>query len=287
MAPHVEHHKFTCFQEFQLFMQRTAHLWANQVDCAVRLMALNGIQDPLSGDHIPASALQMDSRNYRETFRANQCLARHRAVLLILAELIRTGLTPPQESLDIYTPEAITPFASVLRQHFPRWFGSEYLPEAGDSQERQIQHQDLCALTLADSCADVVICNELFEHVYDLPASLAEISRILRPGGTLISTYPFAYNRQDSIIKVRHRPNSTPGVAEQEELLMEAEYHGDPVRPNLGSLVYQIPGWDLLDQARSCGLEQSVIHWVAAPSYGVVGQEIPGVMALVASKSSP
>ena len=68
----------------------------------------------------------------------------------------------------------------------------------------------------------MVLCNELFEHLYNLPAALAEISRILRPGGFLISTCPFAYNRPDTIVKARHRPGATPGVAAEAELLIEA-----------------------------------------------------------------
>ena len=162
--------------------------------------------------------------------------------------------------------------------------GSEYLPDPADPQRRFFPHQDLCALTLEDACLDLVLCNELFEHLYNLPAALAEIARVLRPGGYLVSTCPFAYNRADTIEKARHRPGATPGVAAEAELLMEPEFHDDPVHPEQGSLVYQIPAWDLLDQARQAGLSDPAIHWIAAPSYGVVGQEFPAVMVLVARR---
>jgi hypothetical protein len=66
---------------------------------------------------------------------------------------------------------------------------------------------------------------------------------------------------------------------------MEPEFHGNPVDPEKGSLVYQIPGWDLLDQARSAGFAQPVIHWINAPGFGVVSQETPGVMVLAARRS--
>ena len=48
--------------------------------------------------------------------------------------------------------------------------------------------------------------------------------------------------------------------------------------------MYQIPGWDLLDQARTAGLSDVHLRWIAAPSYGVLGQEIPAVIVLVASR---
>jgi 2-polyprenyl-6-hydroxyphenyl methylase/3-demethylubiquinone-9 3-methyltransferase len=45
---------------------------------------------------------------------------------------------------------------------------------------------DVTRLPLADGCADVVCAGELFEHVPDLPAAVAEACRVLRPGGVLV-----------------------------------------------------------------------------------------------------
>lgn len=285
LTPHLQHHCFSTFEEFQLFMQRCAHRWGEEVEEAIRLIALHGIRDPLTDVHIPATALELNGSNYRETISSNGCLSRHRAALLILKEMLADQLIPQKDSLALYTPEAITAFAQYLQQHFPHWFGSEYDPPQSCTDDQQHPHQDLCALTLGDCCADVVICIELIEHLYDLPSALSEIARILKPDGYLIATFPFAYNQYNTIIKVRHRPGSTPCVAEEEELLMEPEYHGDPAHPNQGSLVYQIPGWDILDQARSAGLIDPHIHWIAAPSYGVLGRDTPAILVLVAGKS--
>jgi SAM-dependent methyltransferase len=284
-APHLDHQVFADFPSFQAHIQANLPQWPAQVQQALRLIALNGILDPISRTPVPASALHLASANYRETLTHNGCLSRHRAVLLVLQQLLQSGLLPPAEQLDLYCPEAITPFAALLRKLFPNVLGSEYLPDPADPQRQHFPHQDLCALTLPDACVDVVLCNELFEHLYNLPAALAETARILRPGGFLVSTCPFAYNRPDTIVKARHRPGARPGVAAEAELLMEPEFHGNPVDPQQGSLVYQIPAWDLLHQARTAGLsDDPAIHWIAAPSYGVLGQELPAVMVLVARK---
>ena len=283
-APHVEHLVFADFPAFQAHLQRSLPQWTSQVQQALRLIALNGIVDPISAAAVPAEALGISGGNYRETLVYRGCLARHRAVLLILQELLAAGLLPPRQQLELYCPEAITPFAALLRELFPHVLGSEYLPDPADPQRQRFPHQDLCELTLPEACVDLVLCNELFEHLYDLPAALGEIARILRPGGYLLSTFPFAYNRIDTIVKARHRPGATPGVAAEAELLMEPEFHGDPVHPEQGSLVYQIPAWDLLDQARQAGLSDPAIHWIAAPSYGVLGQELPAVMVLLAQR---
>ncbi len=45
---------------------------------------------------------------------------------------------------------------------------------------------DVTALPLATGCADVVAAGEILEHVTDLPGTVAELSRVLRPGGLLV-----------------------------------------------------------------------------------------------------
>jgi len=45
---------------------------------------------------------------------------------------------------------------------------------------------DVAALPLADASADVVVAGEILEHVPDLPGAVAELCRVLRPGGLLV-----------------------------------------------------------------------------------------------------
>jgi 2-polyprenyl-6-hydroxyphenyl methylase/3-demethylubiquinone-9 3-methyltransferase len=45
---------------------------------------------------------------------------------------------------------------------------------------------DVTALPLATGCADVVAAGEILEHVTDLPGTVAELSRVLRPDGLLV-----------------------------------------------------------------------------------------------------
>jgi 2-polyprenyl-6-hydroxyphenyl methylase/3-demethylubiquinone-9 3-methyltransferase len=45
---------------------------------------------------------------------------------------------------------------------------------------------DVQRLPFADAVADVVVAGEVLEHVTDLPATVAEACRVLRPGGTLV-----------------------------------------------------------------------------------------------------
>lgn len=45
---------------------------------------------------------------------------------------------------------------------------------------------DVTAVPLEDGCAEVVVAGELIEHVEDLPGLVAEIARLLAPGGTVV-----------------------------------------------------------------------------------------------------
>jgi SAM-dependent methyltransferase len=47
---------------------------------------------------------------------------------------------------------------------------------------------------LESASVDAIVCTQVIEHVADLDHMLGEIRRILRPGGTLIASVPFAYN---------------------------------------------------------------------------------------------
>lgn len=45
-----------------------------------------------------------------------------------------------------------------------------------------------------DNTFDLVLCTQVLEHAEHLEHTLAEIARVVRPGGTLIASFPFIYN---------------------------------------------------------------------------------------------
>jgi 2-polyprenyl-6-hydroxyphenyl methylase / 3-demethylubiquinone-9 3-methyltransferase len=45
---------------------------------------------------------------------------------------------------------------------------------------------DVTALPIGDGCADVVVAGEILEHVADLPGTVAELCRVLRPEGMVV-----------------------------------------------------------------------------------------------------
>lgn len=209
--------------------------------------------------------------NFRESFRAAGFNPRLRAVLDTLADDPPDGAAPG--ALRIYAPEAITPFALALRGRYPRFWGSEYLPEAEDRRRFfPVPHEDLAHLTLPDAAFDLVVCNEVFEHVPDLGSVLAEIARILRPGGVLLATFPFAYNDEETIVKAELRDGTLRHIR-------EPEYHPNPVDPH-GSLVYQIPGWDVLERARKHGFAKAENRFISSRLRGICATELAGIFLM-------
>ena len=63
------------------------------------------------------------------------------------------------------------------------------------SQLGGLINQDLESLTFADAAFDLVIHSETLEHVFDLTKALAEIHRVLRPGGRQLYTVPVLHHR--------------------------------------------------------------------------------------------
>lgn len=68
----------------------------------------------------------------------------------------------------------------------------EFAPEGNDRQLDFIQGSAL-ALPFPDGSFDRVICSEVLEHLPDYAGALAEMRRVLRPGGLLCISVPRAW----------------------------------------------------------------------------------------------
>jgi hypothetical protein len=56
-------------------------------------------------------------------------------------------------------------------------------------------HADLCDLPFTADCFDLVICSHVLEHVTDDARALAEIRRVLIPGGRALLMYPIDHRQ--------------------------------------------------------------------------------------------
>lgn len=277
LALHDLRQIYTDFNEFQPGLPRLLQQGGTLMDC-VEMNRATGLLEPLTGEHITPDAITIQGDNYRETLMANGLLSRNRAVLLVLEKIY--GSLDQLKQKEIYLVEALTGFATWLSERLgdEKLVCSEYLEDAERSFS-DIPHQDLCALTFPAETFDLVLCNELFEHVQDLELAFQEIARVLKGGGRLVATCPMAFGQVDEIVKVRRNPHTG-----EMHHLTQAEFHGDPVRPEAGSLVYRIPGWDVLKRLRDAGFSTAKMHHIASWKHGVLGSDLPGVLVIEAQR---
>lgn len=239
----------------------------------------DGISDPLSGERFAAADVRITGTNYRETIRAGRLISRNRAVLAELKHLASEQPALLDRRTRIFAPEALTDFALQMRGIYPRFIGSEY---ASSDRERAdifpILHQDLQRLSFASSLFDLIVSNDVFEHIPDLDAALRECGRVLREDGWLLATFPFLRNRESS--------NRKASIEQGElKLFGEPEVHGNPMQPDAGSLVFEVPAWDLIARAQAVGFREAryVLH--VSAKFGIVSCDVGGVFVFVGRKS--
>lgn len=233
-----------------------------------------GFVEPLTGQVIAPGELAQADTNWREGLLARGLSSRMRAVLMVIDEMIGAA---PAHLMRLFATEAITPFALRLRGRFARFLGSEY---GADEQARRelypIPHEDLTALTLPTGRFDLVTTNEVLEHVPDLDAALREIARVLRPGGWHVGTHPFRFTCEEG--------DRRSALVDGEVVhLKPPEYHGNPVDPEAGSLVFETPGWDILKRAERAGFAEARMRFIASERHGIL-TENTGVFMLCARK---
>lgn len=85
---------------------------------------------------------------------------------------------------------------------------------------------------------DIVITQDIFEHIFNPELAFKEIHRTLKPGGMHIFTMPWYYEKQTQV-RAKLQGNSIIH-------LLEPDYHLNPI-DNSGSLVVTDWGDDLCD----------------------------------------
>ena len=66
-------------------------------------------------------------------------------------------------------------------------------PTADHAGEVMFETGDATALSFEDNTFDAIICSEVLEHLPDYHAALAEMHRVLKPGGRLCVSVPHAW----------------------------------------------------------------------------------------------
>lgn len=149
----------------------------------------------------------------------------------------------------VYICEYVTDFFNQLKSFIPDIVGSEYLEE-NDKRREYIHHEDVENLTFDNSSFDIVISNDVLEHVFDYKKAFKETARVLKDGGVFLFHIPF-YNHEKTIIRAK---KNEKGI----KFLEEPIYHGNPVS-NKGALWINDFGWDIFNELKEAGFKDSYL----------------------------
>jgi hypothetical protein len=210
-----------------------------------------------------------DSRvNFRERLLCEKCKlnSRQRFVVGHLKKIL------PKNDSSIYLYEQVTPLFKQVRRYFGKKnvIGSEYLgfdkKPGMRTRVRGIRHEDALNLSFSNESIDVVISNDVYEHIPDISKCFKEAYRVLKPGGQIIFTIPFHHNQQ----KTKQRAIMRDGQI----IHLEPEsFHENPVSKK-GSLVFYDYGWDILDTLKETGFIDSSLLVFYSEHYGYLGLQL-------------
>lgn len=133
------------------------------------------------------------------------------------------------KELRILNTSSCGPIHNCLK-HLPNYICSEFFDniENGETNEQGILCLDLCNIKFDDNTFDIIISEDILEHIKNPEIAFAEIERVLKNSGLHIFTIPF----------------NESGVSKQRDENVRQVYHGDGLREE-GILVYNEFSWDI------------------------------------------
>jgi SAM-dependent methyltransferase len=177
----------------------------------------------------------------------------------------------PASTDAVYITEQNTRLYRWLKKKYPQLTGSEYLTASHWLYRlkfalrvfpQRMMHQDLTGLTFQDDVFNAVLTYDCLEHIPDYRQALAELYRVLKPGGQLFCSVPFDHGSQATLTRAEVNPDQS--ITHH----LPPEYHGNPVSRK-GSLCFYHFGWDLLEQMRMAGFTEVAVlaYWSIEYAY--------------------
>ena len=197
----------------------------------------------------------------RDNFFCNNCysIPRERALMVVIEKYY-----PNWRNLDIHESSPGNRGASLkLKNNVLKYTASQYFPNQplGSKVENWL-NQDLENQTFQNESFDLVITQDVMEHVYNPEKAFSEITRTLKKGGAHIFTVPLVNKHKKTEIWATKGSNGEPIFTNT------PEWHSNVVDPN-GSPVTMHWGFDIVDFIEEkCGLK-TVIEHIDNLDYGI------------------
>jgi SAM-dependent methyltransferase len=176
---------------------------------------------------------------FRDSLNCETCsggsIPRERALMLVIRQLL-----PNWAEFAIHESSPGSRGVSrLLKTEAPGYIATQFWPGVpGGTDHRGVRCENIESQTFGSDEFDLVITQDVMEHVFHPEAAYREVYRTLRPGGYYIHTAPI---RRDLVETQQKAVMNTDGSITH---IGEPEYHGNPISGD-GSLVTFHYGYDL------------------------------------------
>lgn len=176
---------------------------------------------------------------YRDYYICSNCnsIPRERALMYIIEKLYTN-----YKSLNIHESSPCKRGASLkLEKECKNYIASQYFGEINKGKIiNGYRNENLESQTFKDESFDLVISQDVMEHIFNPQVAFKEIARTLKLGGAYIFTVPLI-NKEKSTEQWAKLDDSNNVI-----FLKNEEYHGNPINPK-GSPVTFHYGYDIVD----------------------------------------
>lgn len=193
----------------------------------------------------------------RETFECRICgsISRNRHLAILLCDIL--GIKEPYSlkeiaisfpRLKIYEAQTRGATHNSLKD-LSGYICSEFFPHAppGVVLENGVRCEDLQKLSFEDNLFDIVITQDVFEHIRSPELAWKEIHRVLKPSGYHIFTLPCSKDRK-TVRRIKLD-------GENDIFILPKIFHGDRIRDGL---VYTDFGCDLIEYLDTIGFSTRI-----------------------------
>lgn len=189
----------------------------------------------------------------RDHLTCSNCssIPRERAIMVIIQRYY-----PGWRELAIHESSPVSRGTSrKLERECKQYVPSQYFPgQSPGTIEKGFRNEDLEHQTFADGSFDLVITQDVFEHIYNPKEAFKEIARTLRAGGAHIFTVPILNRHKKT------EPWAVKGEDGNPIFCKTPEWHTNPVDPE-GSPVTMHWGFDIVSYIKGVsGLETEIEH---------------------------
>ena len=180
---------------------------------------------------------------------------------------------PLWRTLELHESSPGLPSSAKLARECAGYACTHFFPDTAPGQTKHgIRCENLEAQTFADASFDLVVTQDVMEHVLDPPAAFREIARTLKSGGAHVFTTPVYAGLAKSEVRARHNGNAI-------EYLVEPEYHGNPINAE-GALVTMHYGADVAELILRWSGLPTTLYVIRDPQLGLAGEFLEVMVSL-------